>query len=341
MHNLAVIGIDIAKSVFQLQGNDEKGKALFKKKLSRKDLLTFLANQPRCVVAMEACGGAHYLGRKLRELGFDIRLISPQHVKPFVKGNKNDSNDAAAICEVAARPATKFVPLKEEWHQSVQFIHRMRDEQVARRTKLSNQTRGFLHEFGIVMRQGKKALRQQLIYLLNENSEGLPEELIESLKELSEELHEVEARIEKSDRRLKVIAEKSLECKRIMQIKGLGYLTATAIVAATPNPMIFKSGRQYAAWLGLVPRHTGTGGKVTIGHISKRGDSKLRSLLVHGGRAALHAPGSKGDRLSEWAAGIKERRGSNKAAVALANKNARIIWALLSKKEDYKPELAA
>lgn len=327
MQNTYVVGIDVAKSVFQLQGNDEKGKALFKKKLNRKDLLPFLRSVPPCIVAMEACGGSHHLGRTLKSIGFEVRLISPQFVKPFVKGNKNDRNDAAAICEAAVRPSMHFVPLKEVWHQSVQALHRMREEQVTRKTALMNMMRGFLTEFGIVTTLGAKALKESVNSVIHEAPGNFPGEFIETLREVMDELSDVETRITRSDRRLKKIAEENPSCQKIMKLKGLGTITATALVAATPDPKVFKNGRQYAAWLGLVPKHSGTGGKVNIGKISKRGDKNLRALLVHGGRSALRFAGTSENKIDKWAQGIKDRRGANKAAVALANKNARIIWA--------------
>ncbi|RYZ79986.1 MAG: IS110 family transposase [Proteobacteria bacterium] len=341
MQNLKLVGIDIAKSVFQLQGCDQNGKPIFKKKLSRKDFLPFIRQLPTCIIAMEACGGSHFFARYFRSLGHEVRLISPQFVKPFVKGNKNDRNDAAAICEAAVRPSMHFVPIKEEWHQSVQTVHRIRSERVARKTKLQNMLRAILVELGFVTTQGTKALKDLARHFIDEQVGNVSRLSIQNVEDLLEDIAEVEKRIEKADKTLKEVAESSPSCKKIMKIKGLGPATATALVAATPDPHAFKNGRQYAAWLGLVPRHSGTGGKVHLGKISKRGDKTLRSLLVHGGRSALRYAVPDGDKLSKWACGVKERRGSNKAAVALAHKNARIIWALLAKGAEYDPKLAA
>ena len=341
MKNITILGIDLAKNVYQIHANDERGRTLLKKQITRKDLIPFISQIPQCVIAMEACGGSHFLSRKFSSFGHEVKLISPQFVKPFVKGNKNDAADAAAICEAAVRPSMHFVPTKEVWHQDVQIIYRVRERHSTQRTALCNQIRGILAESGLVTRQGINPLKTFIRELLADESESISQMCRITLADLLEELRELEEKIEVNDDRLKKIAEENEACRRLMKIKGLGKITATALVAAVPNPKVFKNGRQFAAWLGLVPKHTGTGGKNQMGRISKRGDKYLRCLLVHGARSGIRKAEKQEDSLSKWVSGLKERRGYNKAAVALANKNARIIWAMLAKNEDYNPQLAS
>lgn len=341
MSELTLIGIDLAKSVFQLQANDSKGRAKFRKKLSRSELAPFIQQLPATTIAMEACSGAHHLARKFQSFGHEVRLIAPQFVKPFVKGNKNDAADAAAICEAAVRPSMHFVPVKTSWHLDVQAIHRVRSRLVGSRTALVNEMRGILAETGLVVVQGIEPLRQFATRLVAERSEELTPMCRETIADLIDELATLEDRIAVQDRRLEDVVKVSDVCRRVMKVRGVGVVGATAIVAAVPHPSAFKNGRQFAAWLGLVPRHSGTGGKNRLGSISKRGDRYIRCLLVHGGRSAVRIAAKKDDKLSTWINGVKARRGYNKAAVALANKNARIIWTILAKGTAYDVEKAA
>lgn len=341
MADLTLVGIDLAKSVFQLQGNDAKGKAMFKKKLSRAELAPFIQQLPLTTIAMEACGGAHFWARKFQGFGHTVRLISPQFVKPFVKGNKNDAADAAAICEAAVRPSMHFVPIKSCWHLDVQTIHRVRERLVTSRTALTNELRAILIESGLAVSQGIETLRVFATGLVAERSELLTPMCRETVADLITELSSIEERIAVQNRRLEDIAKKSEVFGRIIEVRGFGLLGATAIMAAVPDPSVFKNGRQFAAWLGLVPRHSGSGGKNKLGRISKRGDRYLRCLLVHGARSAVRTAPKKNDKLSMWINSLRERRGYNKAAVALANKNARIIWALLANGESYNSTKAA
>jgi len=341
MKTNTVIGIDLAKNVFQIQANDDKGRVVIRRRLSRAELAPFVQQFPLSLIAMEACGGAHFMARKFCGFGHDVRLISPQFVKPFVKGNKNDVADAAAICEAAVRPSMHFVPIKTMWHQDLQAIHRVRSRLSANRTALANQMRGILNESGHVVRQGITPLKRMAMKLVHDQRDGLSPMCRTTIADLLAELHEIEEKIAVNDCRLQETAKQNEVCQRLIKIKGIGKILATALVAAVPEPQVFKNGRQFAAWLGLVPRHSGSGGKNRLGRISKRGDKYLRCLLVHGARSAIRKSEKCGDRLSQWVSAIKERRGYNKAAVALANKNARIIWAMLAKGEAFCLEKAS
>ena len=341
MKTITVVGVDLAKNVFQMQANDERGKAVLKRRLSRTEMAPFFQQLPATTVAMEACGGSHFWARKIRGFGHDVRLISPQFVKPFVKGNKSDAADADAICEAAVRPSMHFVPIKTTWHQDVQTIHRVRSRLSTSRTSLANQMRSILAEAGHVTRQGVAPLRQIAMGLVHASDDSLTPMCRETIADLLVELDEIEEKLAVNDRRLEKIAKENEACQRLVKIKGIGKITATALVAAAPEPKAFKNGRQFAAWIGLVPRHSGSGGKVHLGRISKRGDKYLRCLLVHGARSAIRRSEKCADKLSAWVSSLKERRGYNKAAVALANKNARIVWAILSKGEDFRLEKAS
>ena len=333
MGNVSVLGIDLAKASFQLHGIDERGKRVVGKTLKRHQLEAFVANLAPCTIAVEACGSAHWWAGRLAQYGHNVKLIAPQYVKPFVKGNKNDRADAEAIAEAASRPSMRFVPVKTSAHLDLQAIHRVRSRLVAQRTALTNEMRGILFEQGVVVAQGIETLRVLVVSLLRG---GCNEEITpmckETIADLLAELGDLEERIAMAERRLEMHARDSDVVQRLMTVPGVGLITATAMVAAVPDPHSFSNGRQFAAWLGLVPRHTGTGGadKNRLGRISKRGDRYLRCLLVHGARAVLLHVDKRTDRYGRWAAQLKAAKGWNKAAVAMANKNARIIWALLA-----------
>ena len=328
--NITTIGIDLAKNVFQIHGADERGKCVLKKRVSRKELVETMANLPRAVVGIEAAGGAHYWARKLGELGHEVRIMAPQHVKPYVKSNKNDANDAEAICEAVSRPTMRFVPIKSVEQQDLQMIHRIRERLVKARTALVNETRGLLAEYGIVMPQGITKFRKTLFEVLASNKETLTSLASELLNDLYEELKTLDAQIEKHEKKLKQIYKSHPVCQKLSDIPGVGPLTATAIVSSIGDTKAFKNGRHFAAWLGLVPSQHSSGGKERLLGISKRGDTYLRTLLIHGARSAVRVVGNKTDRRSLWTQALVERRGINKASVAFANKNARTIWALIA-----------
>ncbi|MDX8397892.1 MAG: IS110 family transposase [Mariprofundaceae bacterium] len=334
---MKTIGIDLAKSVFHLHGVDAQGKVVVRKRLSRSKLIEFMAQLTSCLVGMEACGGSDYWARKFEDMGHDVRcLISPQLVKPYVKGNKNDEADAEAICEAVQRPSMRFVPIKNIEQQDIQSIHRAREQVVCRRTAQGNQIRGLLMEYGLVIPQGRKVLCGQLPDILADADNGLTLMFRELLLGLWEEMIHLEQRVSEYDLQIKTLSEQSDVCQRLMTVPGIGPMVATALVASVSDAKVFKSGREMAAWLGLVPRQHSTGGKPRLMGISKRGDTYLRKLLIHGARAALRWSDKKHDKRSVWATSLKERRGQNIAAVALANKTVRTAWILITRNEEYQ-----
>lgn len=335
-NELTVIGIDLAKQSFQLHGVDATGKVVLKIKIARNKLVDTVANLPSCLIGMEACGGAHHWVRVFTALGHTVRLIAPQFVKPFVKSNKNDAVDAEAICEAVQRPSMRFVPSKSLEQQDIQSLHRIRSQAVARRTALANQIRGLLMEYGIVIPKGISHVRKQLPCIMEDAENELTFLFREMLCELYDEMVHLDERVCKLEVKLTGIASQNEGCQRLLTIPGIGLLTATALVAAIGDIDAFKNGRELAAWLGLVPRQHSTGGKPTLLGISKRGDSYLRTLLIHGGRTVVRVADKYQDRRNQWVSAIDKRRGKNISAVAVANKNARIAWALLSKKTTYQ-----
>lgn len=334
------VGLDIAKRVFQVHGVDERGRASVDKKLSRGQVLQFFAQLPPCVIGMEACGGAHYWARELGKLGHTVKLMAAQFVHPYRKSGKNDANDAEAICEAVGRPNMRFVSVKSEEQQAVLMMHRARTLAVAGRTAQVNQMRGLLGEFGVVVPLGIKRLRKELPRILEDAENGLPALARAILADLLEELRHLDERVEYYDRELQALASQSEPARRLMVIDGIGPITATALVASVGDARVFKNGRQFAAWLGLTPRQYSSGGTSRLGRITKRGDRYLRMLLVHGARALLRFVDRKSDPKSAWAKRLKERRHVNVAAVALAAKHARIIWAMLAKGTTYCPQVA-
>lgn len=330
------IGMDLAKQVFQLHGVDERERVVLRRQLKRHQVLAFFAQLPPCVIGMEACGGSHYWARELRKLGHDARLMAPQFVRPYRRNDKNDGNDAEAICEAVGRPNMRFVPVKNEAQQAVLTLHRARALLVSERTAVANQTRGLLAEFGIVVAQGVARLRQALPDILEDADNALPAMAREVFADLHARLLELERQIRGYDRRIAQLAQAMPAAQRLMQVPGVGPLTATALVATAGDGRLFRNGRQFAAWLGLVPRQYSSGGKARHGRITKRGDRYLRTLLVHGARAVMRHLARRDDTQSRWLAALQVRRGFNKAAVALAAKNARILWALLAREADYQ-----
>ena len=334
---ITTMGIDLAKNVFQIHGVDENGKVLVRKKLPRSKLMEFIANTPVCLIGVEACGGSHYWVRQFKKHGHKVKMMPPQYVKPFVKTNKNDLNDAEAICEAVQRPNMHFVSEKSIEHQDIQSVHRIRQRLVRARTALANEMRGLLSEYGIILGQGIKVLRKRLPEILEEETLGdLTVLTREIFFKIYEEFCELDERVKFFDQKIEQIFRSNEACKRLAQIEGVGPLIATAAIATIGNPHHFKNGRQCAAWLGLVPRQSSSGGKTILLGISKRGDSYLRSLLVHGGRAVVAWLKDKKDPRSNWIREKEKTRGKNKTAVAVANKNARIIWKMLKTGENYR-----
>jgi len=328
-------GLDLAKNSFEVYGVDTQEKKVLSKTLKRNKVLTFFAQLPPCIIGIESCGGAHYWGRELRKLGHKVLMMAPQFVTAYRKSDKNDHNDAEAICEAASRPNMRFVPIKNEEQQAVLTVHRARSLLVGERTALVNQIRGFLTEFGIVLPQGRDKVRLQLPRILEDAENALPHLAREVFADQYARLCELDRIIDAYDTKVKTMAKTDEAAKRLMQLEGVGPLTATALIATVGDIKQFKNGRQFAAWLGLVPRQWSTGGKRRYGRITKRGDVYLRTLLIHGARAVMRYLEKKNDRKSLWVKAVRERRGFNKAAVALAAKHARILWAMLSKGTNY------
>ena len=290
-----------------------------------------------CLIGMEACGGAHYWARCFKDLGFEVKLMSPQFVKPYVKGNKNDANDAAACAEAVTRPTMNFVPIKTVEQQDIQLLHRVRSRLVSQRTALTNQIRGLLAEYGIVVNKGIASLRRRLPEILEEEQNELTEFGKEIFQELYDELCSLTKRIDKYEEKVKVLSKYDERCRILETIPGIGKLTSTAFVAAVGNAEVFAKGRQLSAWLGLVPKQHSSGGKTRLLGISKRGDRYLRSLFIHGGRSVAKTAQKKKDRYSLRVQALIERCGMNKTVVAIANKNVRIAWALLKNNTAFDP----
>lgn len=330
-------GLDIAKMVFQVHGVNRHGVVKGRKTLARARVLEYFAQVPPCLIGMEACAGAHYWARELRKLGHTVRLMGAQFVVPYRKHGKNDANDAEAICEAVGRPNMHFVAVKTEEQQAVLMVHRARSLALSSRTALANQIRGLLGEFGVVVPKGVARLRGQLPRILEDAENGLPALAREVLARLLEQLRELDRGVQHYDARLRELAQQSEPARRLMQIGAIGPQTATALVASMGDPQVFKSARNYAASLGLVPRQDSSGGKTRLGSITKRGDRYLRTLLVHGARSYLRVVDRKTDGKSVWVKRVKERRHVNVAAVALAAKHARIAWAMLAKGMEYRP----
>jgi transposase len=334
---ITTVGIDLAKNIFSMHGIDEHGKAVLRRTVSRGKVLEVMAGIGPCLVGLEACSGAHHWARELGRLGHSVRIMAPRFVAPYRKSGKNDGNDAEAICEAVGRPSMRFVTVKSAESQALLVVHRVRQGLTDERTALINQLRGLLSEFGIVIPKGRYQARHQLPVVLEDAGNGIPELARQALAEVNERIRELDARILAYDRKIEALARESEAARRLMAIPGVGPVTATALVASVGHAGEFKNGRHFAAWLGLVPRQYSTGGKVRLGRITKRGDVYLRTLLIHGTRAVLATLNGKTDRASAWVRNLIERRGYKRAAVALAAKNARTIWALLAKGQAYSP----
>jgi transposase len=342
---LSACGIDLAKTVFQVHGVDPHGKTCLRKQLRRNEVLTFFVKLDPCLIGMEACGGAHYWARKLSEMGHTVKLMAPQFVKPYVKTNKNDAADAEAICEAVTRPNMRFVAIKTEQQQALLAIHRARQGFVKARTAQANQIRGLLAEFGIVVPQGLCNLGPQLASLYDESTGLLPGSFCILLQRLAENLKELDRQVGELEKEIQLWHTHSETSRRLAEVPGIGPITASALVASIGDAHYFKNGRQLAAWVGLVPRQHSSGGKQVLLGISKRGDCYLRTLLIHGARAVLRHAEHKVETATSWLGRLLSRRNKNVAAVALANKNARRVWALLMHddrrfRSDYVPAIA-
>jgi transposase len=334
---VTTVGIDLAKNLFQLHGVNEYGKVVFNKQLRRDQMAEFFVNLPACLIGMEACSSAHHWARKLQQFGHTVKLMAPQFVKPYVKTNKNDAADAEAICEAVTRPNMRFVPIKNVEQQAVLALHCVRQGFVKARTAQANQIRGLLGEFGLIVPQGIGHIAGRVPELIEDASNDLPgsfrllvQRMLDHLKELGRQADELEMQIVKWHRQ-------SDASSKLAKVPGIGPITASALVASIGDAKSFNNGRQVAAWLGLVPKQHSSGGKQNLLGISKRGDKYLRTMLIHGARAAIYWAEKKSDNCS-WINRIVSRRNRNVAAVALANKNARIVWALLAHDREFRPD---
>jgi len=336
------VGVDLAKNVFQLHGVDRSEKTVWRRKLVRADWIKVLLDriEPGCEIGMEACSGAHHWARLLQAKGFTVRLIAPQFVKPYVKSNKNDANDAEAICEAMSRPSMRFVAVKTVEQQDIQAVHRARSGLMDQRKAKSNQLRGLASEYGLVAPKELLHLRLAIPRWLEDQENGLSERFRRVLRGLWRDLQTLDERIEELDREIEQIARADPLAMRLQKVRGIGPLTATALLATVGDASQFSSGRAMAASFGLTPKQNSSGGKERLLGISKRGDAYLRSLLVHGARAVIRTAQAKTDRLSIWVMRIATTRHPNIAAVALANKTARIAWAMLTKGTDYRIQTA-
>jgi transposase len=339
--DVSTIGLDIAKSVFQAHGADASGAVVFRKKLGRARLLAFFAAQAPCVVAMEACAGAHHWGRELMRLGHTVQLIPPAYVKPFVKRQKNDEADAEAICEAAQRPTMRFVAVKSREQQASGVVFRARDLLVRQRTQIINGLRGHLAEYGYVAPKGVVYV-ERLVAEIEDPESELPQAARTSLQAMVRTLDSLEAEIAMLDREIAKRAKEDPVARRLMTIPGIGPVTAAAMVALAPDPATFRCGRDFAAWLGLTPVQKSTGGKQKLGQITKAGERTLRRLLVIGASAVIKQALLRGAPAGSWLAQMLARKPRMLVAVALANKTARIVWALLARGGIYRaPALAA
>jgi len=338
---ITTVGIDLAKNVFQVHAVDERGRVELRRQLRRDQMTAFFANLPPCVIGMEACGSAHHWARTLKGFGHDVRLMSPQFVKPYVKSNKNDIADAEAICEAVARPNMRFVPVKSVEQQAVLSLHRVRQGFVKARTAQANQIRGLLSEFGLVMPAGISHIAKRVPSLLEDASNQLPGSVRQLITRLTEHLKDLDALVDEFEAQIKAWHRSSELSTRLEKIPGIGPLSASALVASIADVNSFANGRQLSAWLGLVPRQHSSGGKPALLGISKRGDVYLRTLLIHGARSAILAAQRKAVNTNVWLAGLLGRRHPNVAAVALANKNVRTVWALLAHGREFRANYAA
>jgi transposase len=334
---VTTIGLDIAKRVFQVHGVDAAGAVVVRKKLRRSELLPFFARLGSCLIGIEACATAHHWARELIALGHEVRLVPPSYVKAYLKRGKNDAADAEAICEAMARPGMRFVPVKTVEQQDIQAVHRVRASLVEQRSAKANQIRGLVAEYGLVAPRELLHLRRALPRWLDDEGNGLTVRFRWLLRGLRDELLRLDERIAELDREIEEIAQSEPDAKRLMQLRGVGPIIATAMLATVGDARQFRNGRQMSASLGLTPKQHSSGGKERMLGISKRGDAYLRSLLIHGARAVIRTARAKDDPLSRWVIRLADRSHPNVAAAALANKTTRIAWAMLSRGTNYQP----
>lgn len=338
---ITTVGIDLAKNVFQVHAVDERGKAVLRKQLRRDQLTAFFVNLAPCLIGMEACASAHHWGRVLQRFGHTVRLMAPQFVKPYVKTNKNDVADAEAICEAVSRPNMRFVPIKSIEQQAILSVHRVRQGFVKARTAQANQIRGLLGEFGLIIPQGISHIAARVPALLEDASNELPMALRRLIEHLTAHLKELDQQVKEFERQIIAWHRSSELSQRLEKIPGIGPLAASALVASIADANSFDNGRQVSAWLGLVPRQCSSGGKSTLLGISKRGDAYLRTLLIHGARSAILAAQRRSKNTNVWLNNLLNRRHPNIAAVALANKNVRTVWAMLAHGREFKANYAS
>ncbi len=332
---ITTVGIDLAKTVFQVHGVDERGKPLFNRKLRRSQVLVFFAQLAPCLIGMEACAGAHHWARQLQMQGHTVKLMAPQFVKPYVKANKTDAADAEAICEAVTRPSMRFVPIKNSEQQAVLSLHRARQGFVKERTAQANQIRGLLTEYGIILPPGISHVAKRIPAIVGDVENELPGVFRELLARLRAHLVELDRQVQALEKQIKTWHQSNEDSQRLEKIPGFGVLTASALVASLGDARSFRNGREMAAWLGLVPRQHSSGGKPLLLGISQRGDSYLRTLMVHGARSAIRVAERKQTITDNWSTEMMKRRHKNVAAVARANKNARVAWALLAHGREY------
>jgi len=331
MSNITTIGIDLAKSVFQICGLNKANKKVFNKQVKRKNLIHEIRQHPNALIAMEACGTSHYWARTLSSLGFSVKLIPAQHVKAFVRGNKNDSNDALAIAEAVSRPNIHSVQIKTLEQQDIQTLLRIRSRYKEARRTNANQLRGLLSEYGLIMSTGINNIPKELPFILEDADNSLTQINRQTMADLLHEHHRLTEKISSLEKQLTSMAHQHEQAIALMRLRGIGPISALALFASIGDARQFKNARQLSAWLGLVPQHHGTGGKVHLSSISKRGNIELRTLMIHGARTVHNWASRHDDQLSQWVKSIAERRGKHKATVALANKTARMVWVVLNK----------
>ncbi len=337
---VTTVGVDLAKNVFQVHGIAETGEVVFNRTIRRAQLLAFFEDLPACLVGMEACGSSHHWARQLSALGHEVRLIPANYVKPYVKRGKSDAADAEAICEAVTRPTMRFVAIKSEEQQGVLFLHRARDLIVRQRTQLGNMLRGLLAEFGIVIAQGVGSAVKFAKGVLDGDVPNIPAVAVDVLANLSNQLIALHLRVRWYEMRMRLQAKQDRRVMLLRTIPGVGPVTASAIVATVGDARQFKNGRQFAAWLGLTPLNRSSGGKERLGRISKMGDRYIRRLLVTGMTARLRQTKTHPERVGPWTLNLLERKPTRLATVAMANKTARIIWAVLTRNEHYRPHYA-
>jgi transposase len=335
MNEITILGIDLAKNTFQLIGVDKHHKVVMKRRCQRDKLVDIVANLPGCTILMESCGTSNYWGRRFKGMGHTPKLISPQHVTPYVANHKNDYKDTEAIIEVGTRPRTKFVQIKTLEQQDIQSIHRVRERLVSNRVCLSNQIRGILLEYGIVIAKGFASLKSKMAELLSQGGEEVTNGVQEMLVDMYEEFKELSERIAKYDKKIEAISNQQESCKLLKTIPGIGPITATALYASMGNGSQFKNGREMAAQIGLVPKQHSSGDRQLLLGITKKGNRDLKQLLIHGARAVVAKSGKKEDKRSNWINKLAAKKHFNVVATALANRTARMAWAVLQSSSPY------